>query len=365
MDIVDGSNYIALYSIYLELDDFDDKENFVKFCRIPELYEFYIEDNRNKLRTGDMLVNLKNLIEDNDDESFIINAIHNFGRSLCPSAVSLSIGNDYEINSTALIYACNKKMENVALKIIDSFKDECSITQEGYIRTSQSYPFINKNGQCTAFSFAIRNRMDKLVYKMYDVYGELLMVKPTVDNESNIVIFDIINNGYDELLLDMIEKYPNKCYPSFLNTDESTILIKACSKEFSVIALKLIDTFGYKCNPQQADIDGDTAFIYAVLHGLNKVVSTMIECFGNDCIPKQKDYNGDSAITIAIYANEFEIAMMILEAFGLECIPDNEYNKVLKCAKIHNMVIYDKIIDLLQKSDVEIDLSDFSNSSNH
>lgn len=115
--------------------------------------------------------------------------------------------------STALMYACRKRLSRVALYLINRFGDSCLPAQ------------YNKNGH-TALTLACYS-------------------------------------GLSDVALRLIQRFGESCLPSQVSDSGNTALMYACQRRLSSVALMLIDKFGVSCLPEQINKFGHTALNYA------------------------------------------------------------------------------------------------------
>lgn len=310
MDIT--NNFITLVDIYNEFDDFIDKENFVKMCGIPQLYDMFIEDSKKKMREGVLDISLLKLIEDNEhNESLIMLMMNNFRYSLnvgytrhVAKNYSYSDSDEHEYNETALILACNLGMENLAIKIIDLYRDSCKI--------NECYE------DETVFVLAMGEKMDRLVHKIYKDYNSILLIEPI--EYSNSILHSTIRLGYTDIAMDMIKEYPSRCYPTYANCYNITSFMSCCQYGHSDLAILMIDTFGFDILPSLAngyEKEKYNSLMYACENNLFYVVKKLIDTFELDSgLEHSCNDIKLNAFEIACSRGQYEIVCYLIETVG-------------------------------------------------
>lgn len=252
------------------------------------------------------LLEFKNLdyvqVQDHDGNdalmSICLNKNENLGLRFIESAfarwvnsINLNRVNPNGLNS--LMMCCKKKMEKLALKLLDN--------------EELDYSYVNNDNE-TALSIAC--------YKGASKIAIALLKKPKTDYNFNRAFAIACDTGMDDEVIDQFIQIPNLEYNK-VTPDGHNVLILSCYHEYSSIVLKLLNLPGIDVN--YVDIDGDIAFHCACTHGLTEVVERMLEMNVN--------YNtvasyGNTGLILACENQHEEIALKLLN------LPDIDINKI-------------------------------------
>jgi ankyrin repeat protein len=273
---VEKYDYTVLFNNFIKQYNEHNYENIAKYKKIVSLHD----KNNNTMLTWACKTKKA---EDN------IILLLTFFKELCKPECISKCGN------TALIWACNNKMENVALKLIDEFGELCKPD------------CITVNGN-TALMLACSNKMENVALKLINEFGELC--KP---NKINYV---------DEI--------GELCKPDCINKNGNTALILACGNKMENVALKLIDKFGELCEPECISKKYNmTALSWACMNTMENVALKLINEFGELCKPDCISEYGNTALIWACTNNMENVALKLINEFGELCKPDciNHYGE--------------------------------------
>jgi len=192
--------------------------------------------------------------------------------------------------STALMIACQNKMQNVAIALIN---------------TGQSKPEQVDRYRYTALIYACRNKMQD-------------------------VAIALINTGQSK--------------PEHADRSKYTALIYACMNKLSDVAIALINTG--QSNPQKVCDDGNTALIYACSNKMTDVAIALINTGQSN--PDHDGSGGDTALIIACEYQLTDVAISLINTAGVDVTRKNRRNQdALYFAKEHNLV---SLIELIENN---------------
>ena len=155
---------------------------------------------------------------------------------------------------TALLFACNKQMSDIALALI---------------KTGQSKPEHVTTSGNTALTVACNNEMTEVALALIKT-GQS---KPEqVTALGNTALSFACNNKMTEVALALIKTGQSK--PEHVNSDGNTALLFACNNKMTEVALALIATKQSK--PEQANTNGNTALILALKNEMIDVAFAII-----------------------------------------------------------------------------------------
>lgn len=157
---------------------------------------------------------------------------------------------------TALIFACNNKMVEVALKLIK--QKDCNPRQTDMNDT-------------TALMLACINKLDKVALEII----KLDNCNPgQADVFESTALMYACKHKMERVAFALIKR--EDCNPGHVDSYESTALIYACQQEMIFVALALLDRFD-ECNPYQEDQYNNNAFNYAIIYYLLPVIDRFIQ----------------------------------------------------------------------------------------
>ena len=275
------------------------------------------------LITKNNILNVKpNFIDKNNKTPLIVaceNKLLNIALQLLDK--DCNHGHIYK-KTTALMYCCCKDMEEVALKLLD-------LHHKGLINCRPHY--INSYHQ-TAFVIACKLKLNKIALKILDddyicanIYEGDTMLLLACKNKLNNVALKLIDL--------MIKSKLHSQFKQF-NNNGNTPLLCACENKLNNVALKLIDysdvsqIFNNKYRKY-------TALIAACRNKMEDVALKLInKCsYKFNCLPQYTDNCNNSAL---IYACENNMENIALKLIDMDFLSRNR-PKILTCIKIFNM----------------------------
>lgn len=204
-----------------------------------------------------------------------------------------------ESGTTPLMLACFKRLENVALAIIN---------------TGHSNPEkVNNNGN-TALIIACSQGLQNVALALIET-GHSNSEQVNKDDATTALMY-ACGNGLQNVALALIKT--GKSNPEHVNNDGNTALMFACILKLERVALALIETG--QSNSEQVNNDGNTALILACMVKLVNVAVALIKTGRSN--PEQVNKIGVSAFAIATYYNLFDIIRVFPEQ-TYEDINDN------------------------------------------
>lgn len=228
----------------MKIDKIQDKKNFVKAFGIAELYELYMDDyekHRNEsIKRSIGYASMMELLEDYDgegDESFYM--------------------------LMKIMFGCG-----------DTF-------EPGFIR----------DDGCSVFDVIVRYRYYNLAEKFIDAFPQYCYIK-----EHDVLSYAILCIGNLDLILQIINKFPEECNPA---NNKSPLFNILCKKLWNWlneriyhrdlvkmidIIVEMVDNYGADCDFYVEDDEGHNSLYY-----MNKFTEEFM-----------KNPNGDNAISITI-----------------------------------------------------------------
>ena len=158
--------------------------------------------------------------------------------------------------NTALILAIRRKMEEVALKILD-YPEKCNLD------------YIDKYGG-TALLWAICKRMKEVALKILNYPKKCNL--DYIDQNGNTALIFAIKNKMKEVALRILD-YPNRCKLGHIN-NRDTSLTWACKYEMKKVALKILN-YPDLCDIHHINNDNLTALQIAFKYNLKIVVNNI------------------------------------------------------------------------------------------
>jgi len=216
------------------------------------------------------------------------------------------VGQPTVLGKTALIYACENGLTEVALKILELFGPKCNIGQVDY---------HYKN---TVLIHACIKSMTHVALKILEFPKECNIGQ--VSYKGDTALIGACRNILSDVALKIIELYGSEC-----NVSQTTLIYKftalmwACKKRLSEVALKMIDKFGLDCNIGCVNKHGNTAFIWACENGLTEVIIKMIDTFGPECKYGHSNKIGFTGLMCACAKKLTDTALLLLDRLGPEC----------------------------------------------
>ena len=160
--------------------------------------------------------------------------------------------------------------------------------------------FIDKFNR-TALIWACMKKLPEVALELIKLGPEYCLPQQ-IDNDGDTVLILACIENLPEVALELIKLGPEHCLPQQINDEGDTALIYACRENLPEVALELIKLGPEHCLPQQINDEGDTALILACRVNL-PVALKLIELGPEHCLPHQVDSNGESALDYATMNN--------------------------------------------------------------
>lgn len=192
---------------------------------------------------------------------------------------------------TALIWACEQNMEDVALELI---------------KTGKSKPEqIDIIGQ-TALIIACENRMNNVALTLIRISN--YPVSQVDYSNSDTALIMACENEMEDIALELIKT--NRSNSEQVNKQGNTALIIACRNEMENIALQLINKV--YSNLEQIDKNGNTALMWCCELQMETIALELIKTgLSNEA---QINKEGDTALIIACKNNMENVALSLLNS---------------------------------------------------
>ena len=133
-------------------------------------------------------------------------------------------------NKNALMYACEHKLENIALKILNTYD-------------GSNIDICDKWGN-TALILACKNKLEKVALKILEHPNACNIGH--INSLGNTALILACNNKLEKVALKILE-YPNECNIGHVNKKGNTALIWACKGKLGDVVLKMLQ-YPEKCN---------------------------------------------------------------------------------------------------------------------
>lgn len=206
-----------------------------------------------------------------------------------PKAIDYGILRD---ESTELMWACSKGMKEVALKLIET--GLYRLDAENIIHVTALIMACSKGVEMEEVALEIikQGNFNPDAKEYYSKSNALILA---CSKGMNKVALKLIETG----LFNMAD----------VNIHDNTALVYACAKEMEEVALKIIEKGNY--NPSATDKLGNTALIYACEKGMEDVALKIIET--KDSNPNAVNENVESALDIACNKNLEKVSVEIMK----------------------------------------------------
>lgn len=192
---------------------------------------------------------------------------------------------------TALIIACRKKQEQVALELV---KMDCN---PGHVNLKND----------TALLWACWNDLPEVAYELVKM-GPICKPEHIDSAGGTALIYACTKkmNDVAKLLLTM------DCVPGQQTNVRNTALLKACWNGMSEVALKLLDM---DCNPHLLNSDSCTALMLACHKGLSEVALKLLDM---NCLPLHVDTYGTNALYHACQNEMKEVVFKLFKVTDMD-----------------------------------------------
>lgn len=340
---------------------------------VDEIKEKELEELEFIKQHPDGFSRLQYVIDKKMPEDQILQLIDQLGDNCFPGHTY----QDYE--TTVLIFACNYGLEKVANKLIDTFGEACkpgnisfadctALTESCRLGLNSTVvKLVQKFGwNCqphqtddyghNAFYHAIENCSKDVVKLMADKYGINYIQKAMEQREldfikhngksriEQVVCDDRYNKDTANMVSELIDELGEFCFPDRIidtkYTKGYTLLIIACSSDWTGVAEKLIDKFGEKCLPDYVMKGGSTALKWACHNKMDGIAIKLIDTFGLACKPdhihrcREEWQMGEpweqaevydrceTPLTIACMKGLENVVIKLIDTFGEKCNPN-------------------------------------------
>ena len=132
--------------------------------------------------------------------------------------------------------------------------------------------FIDKFNR-TALIWACMKKLPEVALELIKLGPEYCLPQQ-IDNDGDTVLILACIENLPEVALELIKLGPEHCLPQQINDEGDTALILACRVNLPV-ALKLIELGPEHCLPHQVDSNGESALDYATMNNLTNVIEKL------------------------------------------------------------------------------------------
>ena len=214
-----------------------------------------------------------------------------------------------DANNTLLIHAISENMNNLASRIIDSkYSNLNAVSDYGY----------------TALILACEKKMIDVALKIIIKDNHTIDYVPkNHDKYNETALFVACKNGLSSVAITIIKINNNNC--GIINRYLSTPLIWACCNKMNDVAIELLNTG--KSNPQQVNDKGYTALIWSIVNDMENVANMIINMNTTSTYLKQIDENGNDAL---IYACKYKMEDVAIKILNIAYINIDTGNKIPK-----------------------------------
>lgn len=149
---------------------------------------------------------------------------------------------------TALMDACRMRRPNVAIKLIDTFGKQsldCNLpkSSKGFVGTA-CLPSHNIRGW-SSLIFACQSKLKDVVIKLIETFDEACL--PGCGTAVDTPLTMACSNGWDDVVTLLVQKFGDGCKPEFVNGHINFALAIGFTYLSKPTIELMLDTFGEKC----------------------------------------------------------------------------------------------------------------------
>jgi len=259
---------------------------------------------------------------------------------------------------TILQYACMKKQEKIALKLLELCGEDCNLEYNGgtleyacqyilpnlAIKLIKDYP--NKCGfNSKSFEWACYNNNQDVVYEMINTYNDKYDLSKMIEYKTTL--FNIKKYNMNDVLKKLRDQYSDKLmrYIHFNKNNKSqeeiikfiidnkdlinpkykapyldkTMIMCACLNKKEKITLKLLEFYGLDCLIGETDSEKETTLTYACMNQQTETIYKLITEYTNECNFQQINIYNSNALFYAAFNNMQDVIIKMIEIYKEEC----------------------------------------------
>ncbi len=249
------------------------------------------------------------------------------------NTVNLSFKNTN--NDTALIWAIEKKLSDVAMKILEFNPDDILLN---LIKNEQTILMIAAKNGLDNVTLRIL-QIDTIDTSVFDNYGNTVLHYACLSNLTNVAL-ELLNKSADDISLEQVSK-----------TGFTSLMI-ACENKMEDVAIKILDFKPLENDLYHVNFKGETALMIACLKRMENTVNKMLTINPRMDLLNAQQVNkyGNTALMIACSTGLSVIAIKLLELghdkVNLQQVNVNNQNAydIAKSKNLTDVVTY---IDIL------------------
>jgi ankyrin repeat protein len=239
---------------------------------------------------------------------------------------SINLSHKNVNNDTAFIWACEKKLSDIAIKILE-FSIEDNLAD------------IIKNEQTTLI-IACNNSLDKVALRLL----ELNIDTSKIDNLGYTALIYACMNGLANVALILLDKSADDISLEQITKTGYTALMAACENSLEDVVIKMLDFKPNELDIEHINFKDETVLMISCQKRLEKAINKMLDL--SPYIIKLGHVNkaGNTAFMLACYYSLSKIAIRMLD-FGADKIKLEQVNNLQKNA--FNIANDNKLVDVI------------------
>ncbi len=251
-------------------------------------------------------------------------SILEIGKEKGPNTINLSYKN--QNNDTAFIWACEKKLSDIAIKMLEFSIDD-------------NLADIIKNEQ-TTLMIACNNSLDKVAIRLL----ELNIDTSKIDNLGYTALIYSCMNGLSDVALQLLNKSADDISLEQITKTGYTALMSACENSLEEVVIKMLDFKPDELDIEHINFKDETVLMIACQKRLENVLNKMLDFAPSVIKLGHINKQGNTAFMLACYSSLSKIAIRMLD-FGADKIKLEQVNILQKNA--FNIATDNKLIDVI------------------
>jgi len=273
----------------------------------------------------------------------IMNCHNNYNQDTVTYLIENNLLNIENINndSTLLMWACDNNYDILAIKMIDKYGIECNV---GY---------INKKGK-TVFDIAISNKLENVAIKLLNTFKKEYEYEYNCDNKIQYyssILIDCCKNVMENFIINFIKEFYDKSWNKLIiDIFINKTIIFCLNKNLESIAINILKLINNLFNIEQFNMIDDRLLVKSIENKSLLFTTEIINLINIKFDNSKLSSNYTNGLIYAINNNLYFISIKIIENFskkfsnnyeelkkfyyiGFICGCDNKFEKIL-----HNII---------------------------